>query len=472
MKELIVYLLKAMIVHGLLFSFYWFLLKRTTLHSYNRYFLIGSLIIGFIIPFISFPIPGNVSEDLWDGPVIAWLSEPAAPIEELILKPVKNEQAFSYLPLLLWFHGLIATGLLVRSLAYLFVLQKLKKHSETVKKDWFTLFKTVQTQSFSFFSNVFMPRSLFGSSAFDQVLTHECVHVRQFHSLDRLLLDFVVSLFWFNPFIYLFRNALIEIHEYQADAGVLKRFNNLIEYQEVLFSQLQSPQYSGLASHFNFQMIKKRIVMMNKQKKSTGWIYVLTVPVILIIIFTLCTKEAMNPLNEVGDEISSIIGPMTDVKIDVESPLQQNNTPSILPFSDTENMQMTSGFGMRMHPTEHVKKMHLGMDFACKIGSEVITTADGEVSEIRNKTDGYGKMVIIDHGNGFVTRYAQLSQFKVSLGNQVKKGQAIALSGNSGASTAPHLHYEIIKDGKQVNPATYIKNYSFKSKKSEKNLQK
>ncbi|MEM8939532.1 MAG: M23/M56 family metallopeptidase [Bacteroidota bacterium] len=472
MKELIVYLLKIVIVHGLLFSFYWFLLKRTTLHSCNRYFLIFSLVIGFIIPLISLPISGEVPEAPWEGPVTVWLSEPILPLPESELEPIKNEQNFSYWPLLLWSHGLIVTVLLVRSLLYLFALQKLKKHSEPVKKDWFTLFKTVQTQPFSFFFDVFMPRSLFGSSAFDQILTHECVHVRQFHSLDRLLLDFVVSLFWFNPFIYWYRNALIEIHEYQADAGVLKRFNDPIGYQEVLFSQLQSPQYSGLASHFNFQMIKKRMVMMNKQKKSTGWIYVLTVPVTLMMIYAFCTKEATQPLNDVGEEISSIIGPMTDVRIYEESPSQQDRTPSILPFLDTENVQMTSGFGMRMHPIEQVKKMHQGMDFACKIGSKVIATADGAVSEIRNATDGYGKMVVIDHGNGFVTRYAQLSQFKVSLGDQVKKGQVIALSGNSGASTAPHLHYEIMKDGKQVNPATYIENYRFKDKKSKKNLQK
>ena len=470
MMEVIIYFIKVLAVQGILFGFYWLFLRKSARHAHNRYYLLASLFVAFVIPFISVPLPGKVAEvteNLQSSPVIFWISNSSAVVGDLELVGVRAESQLSIWTLLPWLYLLVSIGLLARSLTYLFVLKKLKRHSKPIRKDWFTLFKTSQTRSFSFFSDVFIPRPLFGSNAFDQVLAHECVHVKQLHSLDRLLLDFVVSLFWFNPFIYLYRNALIEIHEYQADEGVLKRYNDPIGYQEVLYSQLQSPQYSGLVSHFNFQMIKKRIVMMNNQKKRAGWVYVLTVPVMLMMIFAFSSKEAMKPLNEVGEEISSFIGPITEVREYAETLLLQDDIPSILPFKDTEKIRVTSGFGMRMHPVMKVKKMHMGMDFACEIGTEIVGTADGEVSEIQNKPDGYGKLIIIDHGSGYKTYYAQLSQFKVKQGEQVKKGQVIGLSGNSGMSTAPHLHYEVKKGDRRVDPAKYIKNYTFSAKETQ-----
>ncbi len=462
---MILYLIKVLGVQGILFAFYGLFLRKSARHAHNRFYLLASLLLSFIIPFIHLSLPNpvyEVSGTFQNNPMITWMSDPTFVIEDLELVGEKVITSFSFWSLLPWIYGIVVVVLLARSVAYLFILRKLKKQSEPIKKEWFTLFKTSQSRSFSFFSDVFMPGPLFGSKAFEQVLAHECVHVKQLHSLDRLLLDFFVSLFWFNPFMYLYRNALIEIHEYQADEGVLKRYNDLIGYQEVLYAQLQSPQYSGLVSHFNFQMIKKRIVMMNEQKKRTGWIYVLTVPVMLMMIFAFSSKEAMQPLKNVGHEISSFIGPITHVKDYALTILPQDNSiPSILPFKETEKVRVTSSYGMCMHPIKKVKKMHLGMDFACEVGTEVLATADGEVIEIQNNPDGYGKLMIVDHGNEYQTYYAQLSQFRAKQGEQVKKGQVIALSGNSGMSTAPHLHYEVKQGNQRVDPKMYIKNYTF-----------
>ncbi len=464
MNELIIYLLKVVIIQGLFFLMYWLFFRNTVNHSLNRLYLLAVLAFSFMIPFVELSyFKRHVPTPIQDSPVIGWFSSPSIE-KEFILQPIETSGAFSWLmtfPTIYCFITLILVG---KSTIYLMALQKLKKNSERIHKRWFTIFKTSQNRPFSFLRNVFIPTTLFGSSEFDQVVAHECVHVRRFHSVDRLFLDFAVSLLWFNPFIYCYRKALIEIHEYQADEGVLKQYNDPIGYQEVLFSQLQSPHYSGLVSHFNFQMIKKRIVMMNKEKKRTGWVYGLTVPVILMITLAFSNQEAMKPINNVGDEISSFIGPVGDMKAYADLFLQRNDEPSILPLKERDMVRMTSGFGMRMHPVEKVKKMHFGMDFACQIGTEVIATADGKIAELRNST-GYGKLIIIDHGsNGFETYYAQLSEFKVMQGDEVKKGQVIALSGNSGMSSGPHLHYEVKREGHRVDPATYIKNYSFTEK--------
>lgn len=461
MNDIIIYMLKVVAIQGIFFGLYWCFLRKSGRHSLNRWYLITALVFSFVIPLVSFSMPYQAPEIVQENPVIVWLSDPAP--EEFEFIPVKVESQFSPWSLLPWIYGCIVLAFLLRSTFYLSVLHRLKKHSEPIPKRWFTLFKTSQNRPFSFFSNVFVPRWLFGTAAFDQVLAHECVHVRQRHSLDRLLLDFVASLFWFNPFIYWYRNAVIEIHEYQADEAVIREFNDPIAYQEILYSQLQSPQYSGLVSHFNFQMIKKRIVMMNKQKKRTGWIYVLALPITLMTVFAFSSKEAMEPIDRVGEELSAMVGPLDEVASYAEQFFQSDSEPSILPLKEEDVPKMTSGFGMRMHPLLKVKKMHYGMDMSCQIGSPVIATGDGTVLELKTDRIGYGKFLTIDHGNDIVTRYAQLSDFKVKKGNKVKKGQVVALSGNSGASTGPHLHYEVIKSGTRVDPKNYVKNYSFKA---------
>ncbi len=479
MNELIIYLLKVIAIHGLLYLFYRIVLRNTGHHAFNRGFLLITLIAAFLIPFIEISLPEEVhtSEEI---NVIMWLSEPTAGIEEFDLVPVKSESTRSYWYLMPWFYGLVALVLMIRSVFYLSLLTKLKKHSEIIRKRWFKLFKISHDRPFSFFSNVFIPKSLFGTDSFEQILAHECEHVRQHHSIDRLLMDFVVSLFWFNPFIYLYRNALIEIHEFQADEVVLNRFNDPIGYQEILYSQLQSAQYSGLVSHFNFSMIKKRIVMMNKQRKMSGWVHMLTVPVTLLVIFAFSSKEAMEPLNDVGDEIASIIGPedgldwwslsLTESNPDPVEPQgqAQENIPEILPLKSTQNVKMTSGFGRRIHPIYKVEKMHKGMDFSCPIGSEIIATANGKVAAVKTFDGGYGKLITISHGE-YTSRYAQLSEFKVKEGDVVKKGDVIGLSGSSGASTAPHLHYEVLHGDMHLDPMKYINNYNFKASLDKSN---
>jgi len=115
----------------------------------------------------------------------------------------------------------------------------------------------------------------------------------------------------------------------------------------------------------------------------------------------------------------------------------------------------TSGFGMRFHPIYRIMKFHSGQDFHAPIGTPVYATGAGVVESIQYNA-GYGNCVIIDHGFGLKTLYAHLSKVLVKSGQVVKRGDKIALSGNSGISDAPHLHYEVIKDGVKVNPMSYI----------------
>jgi len=132
--------------------------------------------------------------------------------------------------------------------------------------------------------------------------------------------------------------------------------------------------------------------------------------------------------------------------------------PAIQPLANKRLTALASGFGLRLHPVYKVIKMHTGIDFSSRVGTPVYATADGRVIAVEKDVQGYGKVIILDHGFGYQTRYAHLHSFKVKLGEHVKRGVAIAYSGNTGVSTSPHLHYEVLLNGTQINPVHYFFN--------------
>jgi len=130
--------------------------------------------------------------------------------------------------------------------------------------------------------------------------------------------------------------------------------------------------------------------------------------------------------------------------------------PAIQPVANKKLVALVSGFGMRVHPIYKVKKMHTGIDFAAAIGTPIYATADGLIDDVQISFSGYGKMVEIDHGFGYRTRYAHMHGFAVRKGQRVKRGELIGYVGDTGLSTAPHLHYEVMINGVQVNPVHYF----------------
>lgn len=132
--------------------------------------------------------------------------------------------------------------------------------------------------------------------------------------------------------------------------------------------------------------------------------------------------------------------------------------PAIQPISNKQLIALASGFGLRIHPVYKVKKMHKGIDFAASIGTPIYATADGTVEKCEVRFSGYGKLIEIDHGFGYRTRYAHMHDFAVKRGQQVKRGDLIGYVGNTGLSTAPHLHYEVFINDQHVDPVHYFFN--------------
>jgi len=131
--------------------------------------------------------------------------------------------------------------------------------------------------------------------------------------------------------------------------------------------------------------------------------------------------------------------------------------PSIQPISNKDLSRISSGFGYRMHPIHKIMKLHTGQDFTAPVGTEIYATGDGVV-ELAKWNSGYGKCVIIDHGFGYKTKYAHCKKLNCRKGQKIKKGEVIALLGNTEQSTGPHLHYEVIKNNNKVNPVNYFFN--------------
>jgi len=129
--------------------------------------------------------------------------------------------------------------------------------------------------------------------------------------------------------------------------------------------------------------------------------------------------------------------------------------PAIQPIKNEDLRQMASGFGYRSDPFTKIRKFHAGMDFTARTGTPIYATGDGTVSVADNRMSGYGNRIIIRHGFGYETLYAHLSKFKVRAGQKVKRGDVIGYVGSTGRSEAPHLHYEVHKNGEVINPINF-----------------
>lgn len=176
----------------------------------------------------------------------------------------------------------------------------------------------------------------------------------------------------------------------------------------------------------------------------------------------LTLKENHKDINKKNINVNGKIKSINNKAINAD---QEMLTTSIVNKNDTKNVNnfvlkkpvkggiTTSGFGDTISRTAS----HNGHDWAVNTGTKVRAAAEGVV-ELAYFSESYGYNILINHNNGFKTRYAHLSEVKVSKGEKVEQSQVIALSGSTGFSTGPHLHFEVVKDGKMVNPIEYVSN--------------
>jgi len=140
---------------------------------------------------------------------------------------------------------------------------------------------------------------------------------------------------------------------------------------------------------------------------------------------------------------------------------RRQSIPWITPINKENKYRIASGFGMRKHPVHGFRKMHTGLDYACKKGTPIRATGDGVIKKVvKNRYKGYGYYVDIDHGFGFKTKYAHMSKILVKRGQKVKRGDIIGEVGTTGTSTGNHLHYEVMKNKQKIDPVKWVHDLS------------
>ncbi len=205
---------------------------------------------------------------------------------------------------------------------------------------------------------------------------------------------------------------------------------------------------------------KEKIYYDQKLLTSAQWFVLLICLLILASVVIFAEYHQAHAADSVAVTELKPIQPIQGGRAPANQPAAGNTTDELatMPSIWPANGAVTSGFGWRSFPLGGGSEMHPGIDIASAVGTPVVATADGKVVQ-SGWSGGYGNMVQIDHGNGIVTIYGHNSRLAAYEGQTVKKGQVISYSGNTGASTGPHVHYEVRINGTAVDPIKYLVQY-------------
>ncbi|RXQ87843.1 hypothetical protein EO244_15905 [Ancylomarina salipaludis] len=448
MTDFILYSIKSGLCLAIFYGFYQLVLVKDTHVKRNRFYLLTALMFSFILPLINFTFD---HEQLAKAHQFVWEFENSFEDQLQIAEPNLREGfRFDSRFLICILYALGVVTILGRVILSLVSIFKIIQANEIKREGDLNLVFIEQTHSpYSFFNYVFLNPSILSKTENKQILLHESIHSKQLHSIDLLAVELVKAFFWFNPIVYLLKNALVEVHEYCADQACVVDDTNKIDYQQCLFQYVESKMNSNLTSAFKSSLILKRIKMIKKSNTSV-WAHfklILILPVLLISMLSFDYSETKSVNME-----NKTIPAGHDLK---------------LPIKASVGVRITSPYGERMHPIKKKMLFHKGIDISAHQGTPIYAIADGQVHLLEtNYVEGkaYGRYIIIQHDGGLASLYSQMSRYNVKLGEKVKKGDVIGYVGSSGISTGPHLHLEIKKNGENVNPADFIDFSSLKMK--------
>jgi len=434
-----IYIIQVTLAFSLLFIVYRIALSRLTFHSINRCFLLLLIPISFLLPLVNGLIP-SISQVVIDTPLYESIG--FNDIENFNIQEISTPNlTINYWSILTILYCL---GVGFSFFKLIFNIRKLilvKQDSTIHQKKGYRLVVTDISEIFSFFNWVFIPKKK--QDNFDNIiLEHEKAHIKLKHSIDIIIAELYITLFWFNPFVYLYRKSLKSVHEFQADNSVLNKQIKTSHYLQLLLQNLDIKNPNTVYSYFNYPILKRRIDMITKTKSTqlAKLKYLILLPVCALLLFAF-TKPNMKNMPVIS-EISTFG--------------LSNDSPSLFPIKNMTKDAITSIFGIkRRHPKSKKRVIHGGIDIRAKIGTPVIATANGTISKASLEGD-WGNLIIISHTNGYQTWYAHLNGFNIEKNKTVKKGEIIGYVGNTGLSTSSHLHYEVKHNGKRVNPIDYI----------------
>ena len=464
MMQVLQYIVETVACSGLFLVVYrWLIAKRLSFGLCRRY-LLATMLLSLLIPALELPVYAPVEQT--EGSMLSYmlgddagelLAPGTAEVQEEIasdapLAAVKQALDMETIKkTLTWtFVGLYA---LIVALSLALILHSahriwhLRRRSVLTFCDEYTIAEHEQTKTpFSFLKTIFLGYN-YEYHEREQIIAHEASHIRHRHSYERVALSVLRSFFWFNPFLWMAEKELEEVQEWEADKDVLSRGYELKTYRTTIFKQLfgYNPDIScGL----NHSLTKQRFIMMTQSHRGKGaWsglAATLALTAGMVLAFGATARQADAP---------SVLA----------SPI------SIYPPCEAS---VRNSFG------EGGKTSHSGIDYVLNEGDPVYAAARGEISSI-TRDSGNGLMLVLKHENGMETRYAHLSKIQIlsrvqisgvkrrsvlnfitesdhsneTISGKVDAGQLIGYAGASGRATGPHLHFELRKDGKAVDPA-------------------
>lgn len=433
-----IYIIQVTLVFSLLFIVYRIALSRLTFHTINRYLLLSLIPVSFFLPLVD-GLFLSISQVVIDVPLYEGIN--FNEIENFnIQETLTPNLAINYWSILLVIYWL---GVVFSLIKLFFTIIKLvvKKQNSTIhQKKGYKLIISKNSQIFSFFNWIFIPTN----QQDNIIIEHEKAHIKLKHSIDIIMTELFIALFWYNPFVYFYRKSLKSIHEFQADNSVLNIQIKTSQYLQVLLQNLDIKSPNTIYSYFNYPVLKRRIDMITKTKSTqlAKLKYLILLPVCAVLLFAFAKPNIKN----------------VRIKNEINTFSLSNDLPSLFPIKDMTKDDITSFFGVkRKYPKNKKVKVtiHGGIDIRAKTGTPVIATADGTISKATLEGD-WGNLIVISHSDGYQTWYAHLNGFNVIQDQSVKKGDIIGYVGNTGLSTGSHLHYEVKQNGKRVNPIDYF----------------
>ncbi len=457
MSDLILYFIESTICVLLLFLLYKLVFSSLTFFHWRRYYWLLGVCLSLIIPasHVEISSPDTYSFMLHPTELVDGLENSVR--EEISAKerPIAADETgkHSWLPapyVLTILYLVVVLVLLIRLAVKFFFIIKTKN---TAKKD-FKGYQVIESDQvkipYTFLNKIYFPKDhSLNAREYQFILEHEKIHVFHRHTLDIIFLSVVKAFFWFNPLYTLILKDIKLLHEYIADDHVSHKSSQTISYAKLLLKLASAGSAPALVHNFSKLQIKERIIML-KQKKNRPLLkmmFLLGIPLIIFLIFSFSIDKKSPPPQKVSEGMEMFL--VMNSLLPGFAPVQ-NSTPFGYPLSH-EYRKVSSGFGIAKHPILKTKKMHHGIDMPAPIGTPVYATAPGVVTIVKTSTGGYGKHIKIVHGI-HETLYAHLSAFEIKVGDKVKMGQLIGRVGNTGLSAEPHLHYEVIKDGKRIDP--------------------
>lgn len=423
METLLLHIVQSSFCLSLLYLGFVCLLRNTTRFHFNRSLILWGCLVCTLLPFVRVQLK---EETFVRIPIAAIHSMVQQNDVEIIQEEQQDEfsstwipSSSSYVMVLAACYAIGCLPVLLMIMLSRFRIRAIIRHAVCYEQDSYKLYVTPeQGDSFSWGRSIIVPKEVYDSKAeFEEVLIHELSHLRRRHSLDVLLMQWLVTVHWFNPFVWLLRRELLDIHEYQADNDVINQGINATQYQLLLVKKAVGSRLYILANGFNHSKLKKRITMMLKKRtnRMSQLRAFLFVPLVVGAVYSFAT---------------------------------------ITPVSTKQDQQWAYPLpGSTLNGSYGGERKHSGIDLKAEKGAKIQAAFDGQVvSAVSSPV--YGKVIVIRHDNGLETKYAHNSENLVKKGEVVKAGQVVALVGNTGLSTGPHCHFEIRKEGVLIDPET------------------